>query len=281
MIVVWSALLAAAALSRPPVLGPQMVPPNRAALVSMLIPPGSDSSSTTTTTTTTTTSRVSVGIDKDEGSGDDWSVFLQRERHERLRDIALGISVRRTVDEAELALKLAREYKSDPSILQDIDFVVLMRRLEQDLESGATAQLVKKQLMAPDEEEQLRTRQRDAAASLSDIQPEALSMRSGAVAEAVPKLRRVISKARELPLTIELPASLNAAEGVDFGLALNESKNVAVAVSSVWKRITTGASAGAGREEELVSLQKEATALLSLRAEVRGEPDPSPRPLAT
>lgn len=96
-------------------------------------------------------------------------------------------------------------------------------------------------------------------------QEQSEATRGGAVADAVPKLRRVISKARELPLTIELPASLNAAEGLDFQQALNESKNVVVAVKEVVTRLSGTSLA---KEEELISLQRESKALLSLRAEV-------------
>jgi len=83
------------------------------------------------------------------------------------------------------------------------------------------------------------------------------------VAEAVPKLRRVISKARELPLTVDLPSQL-VEDGFDFQLALNESKNVATAVKQVWQRLN---GADASREEELIALQRESKALLSLRTE--------------
>lgn len=53
-----------------------------------------------------------------EGQGDDWQNWLQRARYARLREIALSISVRRTVEEAELAVKLAQEYSSDATLLQ-------------------------------------------------------------------------------------------------------------------------------------------------------------------
>ena len=43
---------------------------------------------------------------KPGGGSDDWSSYLRRQRYERLRDIALSISVRRTVDEAEVSLYL-------------------------------------------------------------------------------------------------------------------------------------------------------------------------------
>lgn len=197
---------------------------------------------------------------------EDWSGFLLRERYAKLRDIALTISVRRTVDEAELALKLASDFGADPSILQDIDFVSLIRRVQRDLDEN-TVELERAQLMPAEELRQLEQRQRDALGALQRVQPDVLtSTAEGAVGAAVPKIRRVISKARELPLTIELPSSI-AAEGLDLGLALNESKNVAVAVKEVWQRLN---GADVERDLELVSLQRETKALLALRAEVSG-----------
>merc|ERR1712070_258157 len=58
----------------------------------------------------------------------------------------------------------------------------------------------------------------------------------GPVAEAVPKLRRVISKARELPLAVELPTSngTDNGGGVDLKAAFQESKNFAVAVKQAF-----------------------------------------------
>ena len=135
--------------------------------------------------------------------------------------------------------------------------------------------------------------------------------KGSAAAAAVPKLRRVISKARELPLTVELPAAMNAADGLNMSLALNETKNVAVAIKEVWRtgalveppRLSLACAARAWRgtpperprraalsltsrlpnpmwqvwqrlngaditrEEELISLQRESKALLSLRTE--------------
>ena len=60
---------------------------------------------------------AALQLDADAETVQDWSWWLQRPRYPELRDIALSISVRRTVDEAELAVKLANEY-SDPSLLQ-------------------------------------------------------------------------------------------------------------------------------------------------------------------
>ena len=197
---------------------------------------------------------------------EDWSGFLLRERYVKLRDIALTISVRRTIDEAELALKLAADFGADPSILQDIDFVSLIRRVERDLEENKD-ELQRAQLMPAEELALLEQRQRDALGALQRVQPDVLMRTAeGAVGSAVPKIRRVIAQARELPLTIELPTNI-AAEGLDFSLALNESKNVAVAMKEVWQRLN---GADVERDLELVSLQRETKALLALRAEVSG-----------
>ena len=50
--------------------------------------------------------------------------------------LSLSIRVRRTLEEAELALQLEGEFNSDPSILNDIDFGSLQRRVERDMSSG-------------------------------------------------------------------------------------------------------------------------------------------------
>ena len=199
-------------------------------------------------------------------ASEDWSGFLLRERYTKLRDIALTISVRRTIDEAELALKLADDFNSDPSILQDIDFKSLIRRVERDL-AGNNAEVAASKLMDASELKTLEQRQRKALDALQRVQPEILAQTAeGAVETAVPKIRRVISKARELPLTIELPAAIAPEGALNFSLALNESKNVAASVKEVWQRLN---GADVERDLELVSLQRETKALLALRAEVR------------
>ena len=196
---------------------------SRAAVVRMFAP--TESSSTTDgsssgggsssgVSSSGVSSSVSSAVSSD-GSGDgdegadvaDWSSFLVLQRYERLRDIALSIRVRRTVDEAEFALKLASEYQSDPSILQDIDFGALTLRLERDL-TESSVELERADLLSDEELTSLTSRQREALEQLSAVAPALQETRSGAVAEAVPKLRRVISKARELPLTVDLPTQL-------------------------------------------------------------------------
>ena len=124
-------------------------------------------------------------------------------------------------------------------------------------------------LLPTEELEKIASRQHEALANLSAMvleNPEVMypKEKGSAAAAAVPKLRRVISKARELPLTVELPASMNAADGLDMSLALNETKNVAVAIKEVWQRLN---GADIRIEEELISLQRESKALLSLRTE--------------
>ena len=168
----------------------------------------------------------------DGGVGEeDWSFWLSRPRYARLRDIALSITVRRTVNEAELALKLAREYSSNPSLLQDIDFSSLIMRLQRDIDVN-NAPLSASGLLSAAELDVILQRQIDAIAELK-ANPLALELAlDGAVSGAagkLPKLRRVISRARELPLTIDLPV-IQGEGGLDFRLALNESKNVVEAV---------------------------------------------------
>jgi hypothetical protein len=200
----------------------------------------------------------------DGGVGEeDWSFWLSRPRYARLRDIALSITVRRTVNEAELALKLAREYSSNPSLLQDIDFSSLILRLQRDIDVN-NAPLSASGMLSAAELDEILKRQIDAIAELK-ANPLALELAlDGAVSGAagkLPKLRRVISRARELPLTIDLPA-IQGDGGLDFRLALNE--NVVEAVQQAWQRLS---GTSPEKEETLMTLHKESRALLSLRAE--------------
>lgn len=87
------------------------------------------------------------------------------------------------------------------------------------------------------------------------------------MAQSVPKLRRVIAKARELPLAVEPPrpgAAEEEGEGFDLRAAVGEAQSLAVAARNVWERLNGG---NFSREDELRSLQRESKALLSLRAE--------------
>ena len=190
-------------------------------------------------------------------------------RYPRLRDLSLSIRVRRTLEEAELALQLESEFNSDPSILNDIDFGSLQRRVERDMSSG-NERLLRAGLLSTAEADDLRARQERAAAGLRLLVPQyafaELEQSAGTVPEAVPKLRRLIAKARELPLTVELPTQQFVSEDgdVDWGTVVKESKNVAAAVRQTWQRLN---GVNGTKEEELISLQRESKALLQLRGE--------------
>ena len=190
-------------------------------------------------------------------------------RYPRLRDLSLSIRVRRTLEEAELALQLESEFNSDPSILNDIDFGSLQRRVERDMSSG-NERLLRAGLLSAAEADDLRARQERAAAGLRLLVPQyafaELEQSAGTVPEAVPKLRRLIAKARELPLTVELPTQQFVSEDgdVDWGTVAKESKNVAAAVRQTWQRLN---GVNGTKEEELISLQRESKALLQLRGE--------------
>lgn len=190
-------------------------------------------------------------------------------RYPRLRDLSLNIRVRRTLEEAELALQLESEFNSDPSILNDIDFGSLQRRVERDMSSG-NERLLRAGLLSAAEADDLRARQERAAAGLRLLVPQyafaELEQSAGTVPEAVPKLRRLIAKARELPLTVELPTQQFVSEDgdVDWGTVAKESKNVAAAVRQTWQRLN---GVNGTKEEELISLQRESKALLQLRGE--------------
>ena len=190
-------------------------------------------------------------------------------RYPRLRDLSLSIRVRRTLEEAELALQLESEFNSDPSILNDIDFGSLQRRVERDMSSG-NERLLRAGLLSAAEADDLRARQERAAAGLRLLVPQyafaELEQSAGTVPEAVPKLRRLIAKARELPLTVELPTQQFVSEDgdVDWGTVVKESKNVAAAVRQTWQRLN---GVNGTKEEELISLQRESKALLQLRGE--------------
>lgn len=171
-----------------------------------------------------------------------WDRLALCERYPRLRDIAASIRVRRTVEEAELAIQLEAEFNQDPTILRDIDFACIGRRLQADYE--ATDEVLRRGDILSDEEvEALNKRQQEAQAKLDELVPKysgpyAVSgATSGAVAETVPKLRRVIARARELPLTVELPTNFVNESGVDVGLVMKESKNIALGAKQVWQRL--------------------------------------------
>ena len=69
------------------------------------------------------------------------------ERFSRLADISRSIGQRRTVEEAEFALRLEEDFNADPSILRDIDFGAILSRLRADLGEDACHAAV----LTPDE----------------------------------------------------------------------------------------------------------------------------------
>lgn len=201
-----------------------------------------------------------------------WEALGTMERFSRLSDIRDSIRARRTVEEAEFALTLEADFNSDPTILRDIDFGAILARLRADLADGGE-RLRAAGVLTLDEQAALRARQVEAQAKLSEVAPQYMrrgNQSVGAVAQSVPKLRRVISKARELPLAVEMQrpngsaADPHADGGFDLQAVLRESKNLASATREVWDRLNGGNNS---KEEELMALQRESKALLSLRAE--------------
>ena len=192
-----------------------------------------------------------------------WVALAMRERYPILRDISSSILTRRTLEEAELALKVEEDFRNDPSLFADIDFEQLIARIETDRSPENRARL--KEVMTEAEFANVTARWGRVAGELEALLPtyssDQRNITSG-VAAAVPKIKRVIEKAREIPLTVDLP-SPDLVQDVDVGAVMQESKNVATGLRNVWSRIN-----GRGvREEDLQELQKEAQALLQLRAE--------------
>lgn len=99
---------------------------------------------------------------QDEG----WEQLALRQRYPRLRDIVASIGVRRTIEEAELAIQLESEFNQDPSILRDIDFASLASRLQQDHETSGEV-LRRANVLTEDEVDDLHQRQRAAQASFA------------------------------------------------------------------------------------------------------------------
>tara|TARA_B110001452_G_scaffold9415_1_gene8075 strand:- start:1379 stop:3085 length:1707 start_codon:yes stop_codon:yes gene_type:complete len=192
-----------------------------------------------------------------------WVALAMRERYPILRDISSSILTRRTLEEAELALKVEEDFRADPSLFADIDFEQLVNRIEADRSPESCERL--QSVMTVEEFANVSARWDQVVGELEALLPtyssDQRNITSG-VAAAVPKIKRVIEKAREIPLTVDLPREM-AMEDVDVGAVMQESKNVATGLRNVWSRIN-----GRGvREEDLQELQKEAKALLQLRAE--------------
>ena len=203
-----------------------------------------------------------------------WPNLLKSEaKYTRLRDLSLVVSVRRTVDEAELALKLEDEFGADPTIIADIDFSLLARRVERDLRENGP-EVVRSKLLEPKELQALKARQERALRRLKSVgsAPAVQAPAAdGTLAEAIPKIRRVIAQARELPLTIEVPPSMDTTEarsnlgtGSEEPASGEQPTSVVAAVQEVFRRLS---GADEVRLAELVALAKEAEALLALRTE--------------
>jgi len=210
----------------------------------------------------------------------EWDSLVKSERFSKLSDISHSIRTRRTVEEAEFALTLEADFRSDPTILRDIDFGAILARLRSGLADDG-ARLRSAGVLSEEELAALRARQTDAEARLSAVAPRYArdGAQGGAVAQSVTKLRRVISKARELPLAVEMvrkdsgggggahgggAADVEGGGGLDLSAVLRESANLASATKEVWQRLNGGNSS---KEEELLALQRESKALLSLRGE--------------
>ena len=122
-------------------------------------------------------------------------------------------------------------------------------------------------VLSEDELVALRTRWEQARAGLEVLLPTYSSaawdtgLAWTLLKDKRPKLRRMIANARELPLTVELP--MQQLDELDLGGIMQESKNVAAGLKSVWRRLNGVGS----KEDELIALQREAKALLGLRAE--------------
>merc|ERR1719247_1558111 len=195
-----------------------------------------------------------------------WVSLAMRERYPILRDISASIRTRRTVEEAELALKLEGEYRADPTLFEDIDFEGLIARIDADARSENVARI--STVLSEEDFSNLRTRWEEARAELARLVPiysnrsdDEAGVAATLLKDMRPKVRRMIAKARELPLTVEAP--IQELEELDLAGIMQESKNVAAGMKSVWRRLNGVGS----KEDELIALQREAKALLGLRAE--------------
>ena len=108
------------------------------------------------------------GADSVRSSSGDWAAMALRERYPVLRDLTKSIRARRTVEEAELAIKLEDEYRADPSLFEDIDFVALEQRLEQDVQLDALREWTSAGILSEQQlddlcERQVPAERRDAA----------------------------------------------------------------------------------------------------------------------
>ena len=154
---------------------------------------------------------------------------------------------------------------ADPTLFEDIDFAALIARIDANACAENVAQITT--VLSEDELVALRTRWEQARAGLEVLLPTYSSaawdtgLAWTLLKDKRPKLRRMIANARELPLTVELP--MQQLDELDLGGIMQESKNVAAGLKSVWRRLNGVGS----KEDELIALQREAKALLGLRAE--------------
>ena len=85
--------------------------------------------------------------------------------------------------------------------------------MQQDIDR-ADILLRQSQTLSEDEAELLSARQLTAQKRLTKIVPKYLNVTSsGAVDAASAKLRRIITRAKEIPLTVEMPSTLVSPEG--------------------------------------------------------------------
>ena len=93
-----------------------------------------------------------------------------RERWPELRTIQGSIRACRTLDEAELAVKLESDFRTDPTILRDIDFRALRSRLNLDVKShldrGVSVDVLTSEQVAD-----MHVRLKEAERSLGEIIP--------------------------------------------------------------------------------------------------------------
>ena len=156
-----------------------------------------------------------------------WVGLAMRERYPILRDISASIRTRRTVEESELALKLEEEFRADPSLFEDIDFAALIARIDSDARAENVARITT--VLSEEDLLALRTRWEQARAELAVLLPIYANLTSdeeaGAAATLLkdtrPKVRRMIAKARELPLTVEVP--IQELDDLDLGGIMQES----------------------------------------------------------
>ena len=104
-----------------------------------------------------------------EERSEQWVALAMRERYPILRDISLSIETRRTIEEAELALKLESEYRADPTLFEDIDFAALIARIDADRRPANVERIAK--VLSEEELAELSARWTDARKQLDELLP--------------------------------------------------------------------------------------------------------------